>query len=65
MSYRFWSAGWHHPNGNGLASVDISSPRRRWRLDVDRFRPGHVRIAAVVLSLLIWAVLIGGVVWLW
>ena len=65
MSYRFWSAGWHHPNGNGAASVDIGTTRKRWRLDIDRLRPGHVRIAVVVLSLLIWAALIGLVVWLW
>lgn len=65
MSNRFWSAGWQHPHGDGLASVDLGASRQRWRLDVGRFRPGHVRIAAVVLSLLIWAVLIGLVVWLW
>ncbi|MFN3547635.1 MAG: hypothetical protein ACK4U0_09100 [Mesorhizobium sp.] len=65
MSFRFWFAGWQHPQSDGLASVDLGASRQRWRLDVDRFRPGHVRIAVVVLSLLIWAALIGFAVWLW
>jgi hypothetical protein len=65
MSYRDWSAGWLHSRMSGASSVGAGTLARRLRLDVQQIRPAHVRIAAVGISLLIWFLLIGLVVWLW
>jgi hypothetical protein len=65
MWIRFWSVGWHDPGGDDLQTFNLGTPRRRWSLDVDRLHTGYVRIAAVMLSLLIWAMIIGLVLWWW
>ncbi|WP_187970195.1 hypothetical protein [Aquibium microcysteis] len=65
MSYRDWSAGWRHSRMCGAALVGTGVMVRRLRLDTGQVRPAHVRIAAIGVSLLIWILLIGLVVWIW
>lgn len=65
MSYRDWSAGWRHARMSDAVSIGAGVVVRRLRLDLDQLRPAHVRMAAIVVSLLIWFGLIGLAIWLW